>query len=693
MSATTDLLIEIGCEELPPRALALLAEHLETQLAARLVVEQALGTPTTHTQRFHSPRRLAVLITDLLVQQPERTQDRLGPAKAAAYDKDGKPTKAAEGFARSCGVALEQLGEKDGKLHFRAVLPGQPAAALVADALRGALDALPIPKRMRWGAGDAEFTRPVQWVVLLLGDTPVVTDIYGVKSGRVTRGHRFHHAAPIELKSARDYATTLKAAKVLVNDGRHAVEAEIRRQAEAKARAAGGSLLPAALQDGGLISEIAALCEWPVVLEGRFDAKFLSLPPEVLISTIEGNQRYFLLTGPDGALLPKFLFVANLESKDPAQVIAGNERVIVPRLTDAMFFWDQDRKQPLAARAPGLERIVFQKDLGTYADKSARVGRLAAQIAGQIGGDEALARRAAELAKCDLLTSLVGEFPDLQGSIGRELARHDGEPAEVATALAEQYQPRFAGDALPTTRTGQALALADKLDTLCGIFAIGQKPTGDKDPFALRRQALGVLRIIIEGQLDLDLASLIEAGFAGQPGKSGVSEVQDFLFDRLRAFYADRGVRADVFAAVAAQRPTRPLDFDARVKAVDGFLTLPEWQPLAAANKRIGNILRQAGGVPAGKVDASLLAEPAERALHEVLESGEVAWVESLLAARSYDSALKKLATLKGPVDAFFEGVMVMAEDPTVKANRLRLLARVQGLFLHVADLGQLQAE
>jgi glycyl-tRNA synthetase beta chain len=721
MTKTTDLLVEIGCEELPPKALAGLAERFESELAAKLVVEQALGTERTRTARHYGPRRLAVIISDLAVQQSERTLERLGPAVSAAYDKEGKPTKAAEGFARSCGVPLEKIGEKDGKLHFRAVVPGRPARELVPDAVRAALDALPIPKRMRWGGGDTQFVRPVQWAVLLLGDEPIAADIYGVKSDRATRGHRFHQPEPLELKQPGEYVARLRAAKVLVNDAGHAVEKEILRQAETKARIAGGTLLPHVANGGALVSEVAALCEWPVVLEGKFDAKFLALPREVLISTIEGNQRYFLLQGADGKLLPKFLFVANLESKNPAEVVRGNERVIVPRLSDAMFFWDQDRKTKLDTRVQGLEGVVFQKELGTYAEKSKRVAALAERIAKDIGGDPALARRAAELAKCDLLTHLVGEFPELQGTVGKYLAQHDGEPAEVTSAIEEQYLPRHAGDALPKTKTGQALALADKLDTSVNAFCAGLKPTGEKDPFALRRQALGVLRVILECGLDLDLHSLILAARenfphflvstptpTGQPHsvfvaekvqqrtqavQADVAEVYLFFMDRLRAYYDEVGIRTDVFNAVVTQRPSKPLDFDARLRAVNAFLTLPEATSLAAANKRIANILRQAGGAPEGKVDAALLKEPAERALYDALESGEIAWVESLLASRSYESALKKLAALKAPVDAFFDGVMVMAEDAAVRTNRLKLLARVQSLFLHVADLGQLQVE
>jgi len=703
MSAPADLLVEIGCEELPPKALALLAQtfgqDLHAQLSERHLMARAEGAVRDAFHWYCSPRRLAVLVPGVLARQLDRLEPLTGPGEKAAFDAAGKPTKAAEGFAAKCGTTVDKLGRKDGKLHYERKVAGRAAAEVVPDAVRAALEALPIAKRMRWGAGDALFVRPVHWVVLLLGDQLIETEVYGVASGRSTRGHRFHHPQPIELKTAAEHLPKLKAAKVLMNDAGHAVEAEIRRQAQAMASKAGGALLPAAIADGGLISEVAALCEWPVVLEGRFDARFLELPAEVLVSTIEGNQRYFLLKGADGKLLPRFLFVANLESKDPATVVAGNERVIVPRLTDAMFFWAQDRRTPLAARMTALEGVVFQKELGSYAAKAARVAALAERIATSIGGDPALARRAAALAKCDLVTSLVGEFPELQGVVGRHLANHDQEPAEVAAAIEEQYLPRFAGDALPASRTGQALALAEKLDSVAGIFAIGQKPTGDKDPFGLRRAALGAMRIAIEQKLPLDFVDAVGESYRTHKPAATEAEraaVFSFFLDRLHAYYQERGIRADVFGAIGGHAFRDPPHADARLKAVQEFLALPEARSLAAANKRIANILEQAQGkgiVAAPRVDVARLEPGAERALYDVLESGEVAWIESLIASHSYDTALKKLAALKAPVDAFFDGVMVMADDPALRANRLALLARVRQLFVQIADVGQLQVE
>jgi glycyl-tRNA synthetase beta chain len=707
VSATTDLLVEVGCEELPPKALARLGRAFHGELAKRLLNDADLRDAATHSEAFWSPRRLAVRITGLRALQPERTVDRLGPAVAQAFGADGKPTKAAEGFARSCGVALEQLGQKDGKLHFRTTLPGQPLAALVPDAVRGALDALPSPKRMRWGSGDVLFVRPIHWLVLLEGEKVIECEVMGVWSGRESRGHRFHHPGPVAIARPADYFDALKKHKVwldgdaLAAAGGGSVRDEIVRQVAALAAQAGGRYgagAAALTRDAELVAEVAALCEWPVAELGDFDPRFLELPPEVLTLTLEHHQRYFPLN-KDGALLPRFVFVANVASKDPAQIKRGNERVIVPRLADAMFFWQQDRKEKLADRAAGLDAVVFQKELGTYADKARRVTALAESIAKRLGGDLAAARRAAGIAKADLLSNLVGEFPELQGTLGRHLALAGGETAEVAAAIEEQYLPRFAGDRLPSTKTGQALALAEKLDTLAGIFAIGQKPSGDKDPFALRRLALGAMRILIEGKLDLDLKALIAEALAshGKAADAALSgELYQFLMERLRAWYEDAGRRADVFNAVLARAPARPLDFDARMKAVEAFLGLPEAAALAAANKRCANILRQAGAAapkPGAPIDAALLAEPGEKALHEALTGGEIAWVEGLLEQGAYESALRRLASLKGPVDQFFDGVMVMAEDPKVRANRLALLARLQGLFLHVADLAELQVE
>jgi glycyl-tRNA synthetase beta chain len=695
--ATTDLLVEIGCEELPPKSLATLGRAFHAGVVKALLDEAGLRLEDTRAEAFWSPRRLAVRITGLRAKQDARRIERLGPALAAAFDAEGKPTKAAEGFARSCNTTVAALERQDGKLCYRSTQPGKALDVLAPEAVRAALAALPTPKRMRWGAGDAEFVRPVHWVVLLVGGAVVKAEILGVTAGRDSRGHRHHHPGAVRIAAPAQYAATLRRAKVWLDGDGCDLREEIVRQVSAQAKKAGGTA-PGLARDSALVAEVAALCEWPVALRGGFDPKFLELPPEVLTLTLERHQRYFPLhRGADRAtqLLPEFVFVANIVSKQPAIVVAGNERVIVPRLSDAMFFWAQDRAQPLAARAAGLAQMAFQKALGSYADKSARVGALAESIAALTGADIALTRQAAALAKCDLLTSMVGEFPELQGTVGRHLAQHERLPAEVASALEEQYFPRHAGDALPQTKVGQALALADRLDTICGLFTIGQKPTGDKDPFALRRAALGALRIMIECRLDLDLKGLIAEALPLSKATDNAlhAELYGFFMDRLRAYYADAGHRADVFAAVMARAPARPLDFDARLKAVEAFLTLPEAAALASANKRSANILRQAGGAAGAGVDAALLREPGERALHAALASPQIAAARSALDEGDYALALRQLAGLRGPVDQFFDGVMVMAEDPALKANRLALLAQLQALFLHTADLAQLQAE
>ena len=701
--ATTDLLVEIGCEELPPKSLAALGRAFHEALAKTLLNDADLRSSTTHSEAFWSPRRLAVLITGIRAVQGERTVERLGPAMSAAYDKDGKPTKAAEGFARSCGVALEQLGQQDSKLHFRTTLPGQPLTALAADAVRAALATLPTPKRMRWGDSEVEFLRPVHWVVLLVGDAAIDAEVLGVKAGRDSRGHRHHHPGKVTLAKPAQYREALKQAKVWLDGERCDLRDEIVRQVGALAAKAGGRA-PGLARDAALVAEVAALCEWPVAMLGGFDARFLELPPEVLTLTLEHHQRYFPLFsdkpgtgGPGATLLPRFVFVANVESKQPQLVVAGNERVIVPRLSDAFFFWNRDKAIPLLDRAANLPGVTFQKQLGNYADKFGRITRVAQALSPQLGIERDAVARTAILSRADLLTFLVGEFPELQGTVGKHLARVQGEPEAVASAIEEIYLPRFAEDRLPATSLGRALSLADRLDTVCGIFSIGQRPTGDKDPFALRRLALGALRISIECKLDLDFASLIGNAyreFVPTPKDGELEIVFDFFLDRLTAYYQAKGIRIDVVRAVIDndRTPFRPLDIDARIHAVGAFLGLPEAAALAAANKRIANILKQAGAT-SGTVDPALLTEPGELALHAALASGEVEWVRGLLEQGAYESALRKLAALRGPVDQFFDGVMVMADDPRVRANRLALLAQLQALFLHTADLAQLQVE
>jgi len=689
-AASRDLLIEIGTEELPPKALPRLSEAFARGVAEGL---DRAGLAHDEVRAFATPRRLALLVPGLAERQPDREELRKGPAVTAAFDDEGCPTKAAEGFARSCGVTVEALErietDKGAWLAFRRFEPGQPATALIPDIVSQALARLPIPKRMRWGDRDVEFVRPVHWVVLLFGDEIVDADILGLRAGRETRGHRFHHPQPLYVAEPAAWAPMLETEGHVVADFATRREA-IRGQVIEAARRLGGE----ALIDDELLDEVTALVEWPVAVAGSFEQRFLEVPAEALISSMQDHQKYFPVVDADGRLLAHFVTVANIESRDPEQVRAGNERVIRPRLTDAAFFWEQDRRQPLEARVERLGDMVFQKQLGTLLDKSRRVAGLAAGIAVAIGGRGDWAERAALLSKCDLLTQMVYEFPELQGIMGRYYALHDGEPEEVASALEEQYRPRFAGDALPVTATGRALAIADRLDTLVGIFAIGQAPTGDKDPFALRRAALGVLRILIEGELDLDLEQLLEEAAATLPGaldaRAAVPAVFDFMLDRLRAYYLDASIRPQVFDAVRARRPTRPLDFARRVQAVEAFLALPEAESLAAANKRIANILRKAEDAIPDTVDPGRFTEAAERALWDRL-SALRSEVEPLLAAGDHAATLARLAALRPEVDRFFDEVMVMAEDADVRANRLALLRQLQELFLQVADIALLQ--
>ncbi|MCW9058768.1 MAG: glycine--tRNA ligase subunit beta [Gammaproteobacteria bacterium] len=690
MSARRDLLVEIGTEELPPKALRRLSEAFASGLRQGLT-DAALAP--TGLQAFAAPRRLALLIQGVPEQQPDRENLRRGPAMTAAFDGEGNATKAAQGFAASCGVTVEELDQletdKGSFLSYRAVEPGQQASALIPDLVRKALAGLPIPKRMRWGAGTDEFVRPVHWVVLLFGDQVIEAEILGVTAGRETRGHRFHHPEPLYLAEPQAYGP------LLATQGHVLADLDARREAvRAQVLEAGERLGGRAMVNDDLLDEVTALVEWPVAVSGRFDTRFLEVPAEALISSMQDHQKYFPVVDHEGKLLPHFITIANLDSRDPDQVRAGNERVIRPRLADAAFFWTQDRKQRLEERIPRLQTMVFQQRLGTLADKQQRVAELAGHIAATIGGNADLARRAAALAKCDLVTQMVFEFPELQGIMGRYYAGHDGEPEEVAVALDEQYRPRFAGDDLPAHVTGQALALADRLDSLVGIFAIGQPPSGDKDPFGLRRAALGVLRILIEGERDLDLHALLVRAADLLPADLKADQVVDAVFDymmeRLRGYYADSGIAIDTFDAVLARRPTRPLDFQQRLRAVEEFRQLAESPSLAAANKRIRNILRKTEEAIPEQIDAALLREDAERELAQALD-GLADSVGAQFDAGQYTEGLQRLAALRAPVDRFFDEVMVMVDEPGLRANRLALLGSLEALFLRVADLSRLQ--
>jgi glycyl-tRNA synthetase beta chain len=690
MSGKRDLLVEIGTEELPPKALRRLsnafAESMEKGLYAAALQPSSIYA-------YASPRRLALLIRDLPPNQQDRETVKRGPALAAAFDDDGCPTQAAIGFARSCAVDVEQLDQLETKkgswLSFRAVEKGKPVSALIPEMVRKSLAGLPIPKRMRWGDEDHEFVRPVHWVVLLFGDEVIDADILGIQADRYTHGHRFHHPQPIYIAEPEAYLPLLETEGRVLADfatRREAIRAQVLEQAK--------QLNGKAVIDDELLNEVTALVEWPVALSGRFDRAFLQVPAEALVSSMQDHQKYFPVEDDNGKLLPFFITIANLDSKDPQQIVAGNERVIRPRLADAAFFWNQDCKQALEKHIDGLRGMVYQKKLGSLYDKQERVAGLAANIAEQIGSDGSCAERAARLCKCDLLTSMVYEFPDLQGIMGRYYASHDGEADAVSNAIEEHYRPRFAGDALPASATGQALALADRLDSLVGIFAIGQQPSGDKDPFALRRAALGVVRICIEEQLDIDLEALLNSAAemfdAPVNAATATAAVFGYVMDRLRAYYQDSGVEYDLIDAVLATRPTRLLDLDRRIQACRVFRQLPEADSLAAANKRIANILKKTDEDIPGTVDVSSLVDDAEKLLAEQLDDMRRA-VIPLMDAGDYTPALKQLAGLRESVDAFFDQVMVMVDDDTLRTNRLSLLKNLSELFLRVADLSRLQ--
>ena len=688
MTAQRDFLFELGTEELPPIALPELERALAESITAGLA---AAGLAYAGLKSYAAPRRLAVLVRGLPAAQPEQLIKRRGPPVNAAFDKQGAPTRAATAFAESCGVALDALGRvTEGKgefLSFEGKKPGAATVSLLPGIVQAALDALPIPKRMRWGASDAEFVRPVHWVLMRFGDDVVPARLLDTDAGATTRGHRFHAPQALAVPTPADYAKVLREQGFVLADFAERRE-RIREAVTARAAALGGR----AVMDDALLDEVTALVEWPVAIEGRFEEHFLALPREVLLCTLQEHQRYFAIEDDKGALLPLFITVSNIESREPARVREGNERVVRPRLSDAAFFQAQDRRKPLADSRAGLDAVTFQAKLGSIGDKVRRVGALAATIAPQVGADGMLVARAAELCKCDLISAMVGEFPELQGTMGSYHAAADGEPAEVVAAIREHYQPRGAGDALPATATGTALALADRLDTLAGIFGIGQKPSGTKDPFALRRAAIGVLRILLEQHRDLDIGALVDAAVALQPVKTATTaaEVREFILERLRAQAHEAGHPAEAFDAVIASGSTRPLDLMARLDALAAFRRLPEAEALAAANKRIANILRKSdGGAGIDHVDPARLVVDAEKVLHGALEA-MAPEVDAALAAGRYNDALTRLASLRPAVDAFFTEVMVNDPDPALRANRLALVGRVREMFSGVADLSRL---
>jgi glycyl-tRNA synthetase beta chain len=687
-----DLLFELLCEELPPRTLQSLSVALSEGLAKAI---DAKGIAHGRVRGYATPRRLAVTIEGLAENQPDRQVERRGPPLKNAFDAQGAPTQAATAFAKSCGVevtALSQLNtDKGAWLQYRGTERGAATKDLLGEMINQVVAALPIAKRMRWGRRTAEFVRPVHGVVLLFGDAVVPTEVLGLHTGAVTRGHRFHAPQPITLKGARGYASRLRRAKVIVD---FTARKELIRAEVGAAAAATGDGATALIQES-LLDEVTALVEWPVAVAGQFERRFLSLPREVVIATVQDHQRYFAVQDADSNLSGWFITVSNIESRDPAKVREGNERVVRPRLSDAAFFWEQDRKLTLSEHAQRLNGMTFQQQLGTYADKTKRLAGLAQLIGARLGANQAEA--AAQLAKADLMTAMVGEFPELQGTMGRYYAEAEGLPEEIALAIGEHYRPRFAGDAIPATKTGQAVALADKLDTLAGIFAIEQRPTGAKDPFGLRRIALGVLRILLEAALDLDVVDLLHAAAAAQPVQRAgvVDETYDFIVERLRGMLLEEaGTTPEMLDAVLIMRPRSPLDAVTRLAALKEFLLLPDALVLAAINKRIVNILKKtqppAGHrVLADRVDAAALTEAAERSLHDAV-SGLRDPVQQATAQRRYGESLQALVGLRAPVNDFFDSVMVMDENIGLRNNRLALLRDVQALLGGVADLSRL---
>lgn len=683
--STKDFLVELGTEELPPKALKTLSEAFQTGIEKGL---KEAGLNYKRIQSHAAPRRLAVLVTDLEEHQADRTQTIDGPPRQAAFGSDGQPTQAALGFARKCGVDLSDVDQTGPKLRFVQTIKGQATASLIPDIVSNSLDSLPIPKRMRWAARREEFVRPTQWLVMLFGDEVVDCEILTQKAGRESRGHRFHNPAPVYISSPANYVEDLRSAHVLA-DFTERKQFIANKVAELAKQNQGKAIVP---ED--LLNEVTALVEWPVPLVCRFEERFLQVPQEALISTMQDNQKYFCLLDEAGKLLPLFITIANIDSKNPTQIIEGNEKVVRPRLTDAEFFFKQDLKQPLEAFNERLKNVVFQAKLGTVYDKATRVSQLAAIVAQEIGADIKQAARAGILSKADLATEMVGEFPEMQGVAGYYYALTGGEANDVALALNEQYMPRNMGGELPSTLVGASVAIADKLDTLVGIFGIGMLPTGSKDPYALRRAALGILRILIEKRLELNLSELVDQAITlygdSIENKALNTQVLDFIFDRLRARYEDEGINITTYQAVRALKPFSPLDFDQRVQAVEAFRSLPEAAPLSFANKRVQSILEKVTPQDiAASVEASLLQEKEEIALAEAVKQLE-SKVSQLSADRNYTEALNCLSSLQVLLDAFFDHVFVNAEDMKVRANRYALLAQIRQLFLGIADISLL---
>lgn len=683
---TLDFLVEIGTEELPAKTLPTLANSFCEGIRKGLS-EAELGHSAITC--YATPRRLAVIVTALITQQPTRHVERLGPARKAAVNEHGEPTPAALGFARSCGVELSSMAfkmtEQGERLYFEQDQPGAPTRTLLAPIVNEALRKLPIPKPMRWGAKDTQFIRPIHWVVMLFGTEVIQEPIMELIPSQQSFGHRFHHPAAIVIKQPTTYVTQLLEANVMADFNQR--KEAIRQQIQQCAQNIGTPVI-----DETLLDEVTGLVEWPVALVGKFDQKFLAVPAEALISAMQVHQKSFALRDNQDQLLAQFITISNIDSSNKNTVVVGNERVIRARLSDAEFFFQEDSKHPLDDFVEKLKSVVFQAKLGSLFEKTNRNQELAQTIAKHINADVNQTKRAAFLAKADLMTQMVGEFPELQGIMGYHYASLTNEPAQVALAIQEHYLPRFSGDTLPTTLEGCAISLADKLDTLVGIFGVNQAPTGDKDPFGLRRAALGVLRIIIEKKLSLDLRELVQNAVTHYQIKllndTVVEDTLHFILERLRTWYSAQGITPDIFAAVHARLPTNPLDFDERIKAVQHFKTLPEAKSLAAANKRVSNILKKQANTQ-NDLNPALFENDAESDLASLMASKQ-SEVTALYQAGDYQGALTTLATLQAPVDQFFDQVLVMAEDPNVRNNRLLLLSQLQDLFLHIADISML---
>ncbi|MBK8817153.1 MAG: glycine--tRNA ligase subunit beta [Methylococcaceae bacterium] len=684
-----NLLFELGSEELPPKTLVKLSRALLDSIVQGLNEAELTFTAT---KAYATPRRLAVFIENLSTQQPDKIVEKRGPAIQAAFTSDGKPSKAAEGFAASCGTTFDQLDrlktDKGEWLIYKQAVKGQPTEQLIPDIIRQSIANLPIAKRMRWGNFATEFVRPVHWSVLLYGNSPIHCEVLELTTGDESRGHRFHAPVAIKIQNPESYPDALLQQGKVIADIEHR-KVIIKEKAQAAAQAVNGI----AHIEADLLEEVAALNEWPVPITGTFDPRFLELPAEVLITTMQTNQKYFPVKNTEGGLLPYFITFSNIESTRPESIQQGNERVITPRLTDAEFFWKQDRKTPLAERVGSLANIVFQVKLGTLAEKNQRVINLAEIIANQLNANVDWAKRAALLAKADLLTNMVNEFDNLQGIMGRYYALADGEPREVAEAIEQHYFPKQSGGPTPLGATGQIVALADKIDTLCGIFSAGLIPTGDKDPYALRRAAIGVLRILIENNLSLDVVDLVKASlqqFTHAFDREATQKlVTEFIFDRLKGYCLDKGYGPDEFDAVITVNPTQPLDFIERLQAIKAFRQLPEAESLAAANKRIRNILKKSDAAPAASVGD--LVEAEELNLFAVAQASSDD-IQPYLAKRDYQAVLSRLAKTEPAVNGFFDKVMVMTDDLELRAKRLALLNMLSEQFLQVADISKLQS-